>query len=79
MIILKNKLKFYSIPLRFVKEKDDKLVLRKRVDWARAEKLGEIWRKNALDVIPSKKVNKGKISIVRKSKVKRKSPKKKIR
>lgn len=53
-IILKNKLKFYSIPLNYVKEKDDKLVLRRKVDWTRAAKLGELWRKNALDVIPNK-------------------------
>jgi len=53
-IILKNKLKFYSIPLNYVKEKDDKLVLRRKVDWIHAAKLGELWRKNALDVIPNK-------------------------
>ena len=51
-LIIKNKLKFYSIPLKYVKEKDDKLVLRRKVDWIRAQKLGESWRKKALDLIP---------------------------
>jgi hypothetical protein len=54
-IILKNKLKFYSIPLKYVKEKDDVLILRRKVNWSVAEKLGEAWRKNALDVIPKNK------------------------
>ncbi|WP_455392723.1 DUF5749 family beta-barrel protein [[Eubacterium] cellulosolvens] len=61
-IILKNKLKFYSIPLKFVKEKDEKLILRRKVNWSRAEKLGEIWRKNALDIIPKTKPKPSKAS-----------------
>jgi hypothetical protein len=57
-IILKNKLKFYSIPLKYVKEKDDILILQRRVNWTRAEKLGEVWRKAALDIIPKNKAKK---------------------
>lgn len=56
-IIIKHKLKFYSIPLKSIKEKDDKLVLTKRVNWERAAKLGELWRKDALG---SGKTNKSK-------------------
>ena len=59
-IILKNKLKFYVIPLKYVKEKDDKLVLRRKVNWDNASKLGERWRKQALDVIPKNKPKMGK-------------------
>jgi len=59
-IILKKKLNFYSIPLKYVKEKDDKLVLTHKVNWTRAAKLGEIWRRKALDIIPKKKKTKGK-------------------
>jgi hypothetical protein len=62
-IILKNKLNFYVIPLKYIKEKDDKLILRRKVNWDRAAKLGEAWRKKALDVIPKNKPKrkKGKI------------------
>jgi hypothetical protein len=48
-MILKFKSNFYVIPINYVKEKDDKLVLLRKVNWDRAGKLGEIWRKNALD------------------------------
>jgi hypothetical protein len=50
-LILKNKLKFYSIPMTSIKEKGDKLVLRRKVNWKLAVKLGERWRKKTLDVI----------------------------
>jgi hypothetical protein len=50
-LILKNKLNFYSIPLKTIKEKDQILILRKKVDWDEASKLGETWRKNTLDYI----------------------------
>lgn len=53
-LILKNKLNFYSIPLKSVKEKGDKLILRRKVDWKSATRLGEIWRKNTLDVIKTR-------------------------
>ena len=43
------------------------------MNWERAEKLGEIWRKNALDVIPNKNVKKGGKGSVKKNKLKRKS------
>ena len=48
-MILKFKSNFYVIPLNYIKEKDDKLVLLRKVNWERAGKLGEIWRRNALD------------------------------
>lgn len=48
-MILKFKSKFFVIPLSYVKEKDDKLVLLRKVNWDNAGKLGEIWRRNALD------------------------------
>jgi len=54
-IILKNKLNFYSIPLDSIREKGAKLVLRRKVDWKKAAKLGEIWRKNTLDIIEIQK------------------------
>ncbi len=60
MIILKHKSKFYSIPLKSIKEKGDKLVLHKKVNWKRAERLGEHWRKKTLDVMKVKKVKKPK-------------------
>jgi hypothetical protein len=50
-LILKNKLKFYSIPLNSVKEKGDILVLVRKVNWKLAAKLGENWRKRTLDVL----------------------------
>ena len=68
MIILKNKLKFYSVPLKYVKEKDDKLILKRKIDWSKAEKLGELWRKEALDVLPKNKPKKSKRSKKLKSK-----------
>ena len=48
-LILKNKSKFYSIPLKFIKEKKNKLVLRKKVNWKTAARKGEHWRKITLD------------------------------
>jgi hypothetical protein len=60
-IIMKNKTKFYSISLKAIKEKGDALILRKKINWKLAEKLGEKWRKKTLDVI---EVNKSKYSKV---------------
>ncbi len=54
-LIVKHRKKFFSIPLRSVQEKDDGLLLKRKVNWAAAEKKGEKWRKRALDVIPPKK------------------------
>jgi hypothetical protein len=54
-LIVKNREKFYSIPLNSIHEKKSELVLRKKVNWAKAEKKGEKWRKKALDVIKPKK------------------------
>jgi hypothetical protein len=54
-LILKNREKFYSIPLNFIHEKNNELVLKKNVNWDNAEKKGEKWRKKSLDVIKRKK------------------------
>ena len=54
-LILKNKLNFYLIPLNYVKEKDGKLILRRKVNWSSAAKLGDAWRRRALDIIRNKK------------------------
>ena len=54
-LIVKNREKFYSIPLISIHEKNSELVLRKKVNWVKAEKKGEKWRKKALDVIKPKK------------------------
>lgn len=54
-LIVKNREKFYSIPLNSIHEKNSELVLRKKVNWVKAEKKGEKWRKKALDVIKPKK------------------------
>jgi hypothetical protein len=54
-LILKDHEKFYSIPLNSIKERNDELILVKKVDWNKAEKKGEKWRKKALDVIKPKK------------------------
>jgi hypothetical protein len=54
-LIIKNREKFYSIPLNSIKEKNDELTLVKKINWKRAEKKGEKWRKKALDVIKPKK------------------------
>ena len=54
-LIVKNREKFYSIPFNSIHEKNDELVLKKKVNWERAEKKGEKWRKKALDLIKPKK------------------------
>jgi hypothetical protein len=54
-LIVKNREKFYSIPLNSIKDRNDELILVKKVDWNKAEKKGEKWRKKALDVIKPKK------------------------
>jgi hypothetical protein len=61
MLIMKKKSKFYSIPLKAIKEKGDVLILKKRVDWKKASKLGETWRKRTLDVIPGKQSRQSKV------------------
>ncbi len=54
-LIVKDRKKFFSIPLKSVQEKDNELLLKRKVNWAVAEKKGEKWRKHALDVIKPKK------------------------
>jgi hypothetical protein len=61
MLIMKKKSKFYSIPLKAIKEKGDVLILKKRVDWKKASKLGESWRRRTLDVIPGKQTKSSKV------------------
>ena len=54
-LIMKSGLKFYSIPLTNIVEKDDNLALKGRIDRKKARKLGEAWRKRALDPLYQKK------------------------
>ena len=54
-IIMKSGLKFYSIPLKNVVEGEMELILKGRINRPRARKLGEQWRKRALDPLYQKK------------------------
>jgi len=54
-IIMKNGLKFYSIPLRNIVELETELRLKGRINRDKARKLGEEWRKKALDPLYQKK------------------------
>ena len=54
-IIMKSGLKFYSIPLKNIVEGEMELTLKGRINRPRARKLGEQWRKRALDPLYQKK------------------------
>jgi len=54
-LIMKSGLKFYSIPLKNIVEKNDNLSIKGRIDRKKARKLGEAWRKRALDPLYQKK------------------------
>lgn len=60
-LIMKKKSKFYSIPLKAIKEKDDVLILVMKVNWKLAAKLGENWRKRTLDLFEFQKTQKSKV------------------
>ena len=72
-LILKNKSNFYSVPLNSIKEKGDKLILRKKIDWKKAAKIGEAWRRRTLDVIKPLTETKSKPLIRSKQKLKTKT------
>jgi hypothetical protein len=55
-LIMKSGKVFYSIPLKNIKERETDLALRGRIDRKKARKLGEIWRKKALDPLYQKNV-----------------------
>jgi hypothetical protein len=57
-IIMKNGLKFYSIPLKNIIEGEMELTLKGRINRPKARKLGEEWRKRALDPLYQKKKKK---------------------
>ena len=54
-LIMKSGSKFYSVPLRNIKEGGNELTVKGRINKTRARKLGEIWRKKALDPLYQKK------------------------
>jgi hypothetical protein len=46
-LIIKRKTKFYSIPLNAVTSRGMNLFIKRELDWAAAEALGERWRKRS--------------------------------
>ena len=54
-LIMKSGKKFYSVPLRNIKEGENELTVKGRINKARARKVGEVWRKKALDPLYQKK------------------------
>ena len=48
-LILKKEDDFFKFPISYVEPVDDHLVLKKKVNWKKAGKQGEKWRKKELD------------------------------
>ena len=49
MIVIKEGDAFFMIPLKSVELSEDRLHLKESVDWRKAKRKGEKWRKNELD------------------------------
>jgi hypothetical protein len=54
-LIMKSGKKFYSIPLKNIKEREAALTLQGRINKRLSRKMGEVWRKKALDPLYQKK------------------------
>lgn len=54
-LIMKSGKKFYSVPLKNIADEDEKLTLKGKIDRLKARRLGEAWRKRALDPLYNKK------------------------
>ncbi|MFW3145435.1 MAG: DUF5749 family beta-barrel protein [Thermoplasmatota archaeon] len=48
-LILKMEDRFFKIPISAVEKAEGSLVVKKRIDWKKAGKMGEKWRKKELD------------------------------
>jgi hypothetical protein len=53
-LIMKSGKKFYSVPLKNIREDEKDLTLKGKIDKRMARKLGEVWRKKALDPLYQK-------------------------